>query len=423
MADAAAEMARRGYRVIVFTSRRGYEDPRQVYRKREVLQGVDVRRLPWSSFGKRTIAIRILGALVFLLQVICRALLIRRLDGVLVSTSPPIGSLAALVIGALRRVPITYWAMDINPDQAVALGACPAGSIRVRLFNLLNRLILRHARRVVTLDRFMAERLSHKFPIESKLAVMPPWPHEDVLPATAPVEENPFRWQHGLAGKFVFMYSGNLSIAHPLDTILFTALRLQDRHEILFLFVGGGLGKQKVQQFIDRYHPTNVRLLPYQPLDWLRYSLSAADVHLVSMGNNMVGIVHPCKVYGAMACGKPLLLVGPRNCHVGELLERFAIGWQINHGDVDGAVALFQRVCDLGGEELRAMGCRGRQAISTELSKAVLCGRFCDEIEATLPLQVRATLPKAALASPGETTVSASCDGHSSEPSEPATAS
>ena len=46
-----------------------------------------------------------------------------------------------------------------------------------------------------------------------------------------------------------------------------------------------------------------VRTLNGRPsnLATLRESLSAADVHVVSLGADMVGIIHPCKVYGAMA--------------------------------------------------------------------------------------------------------------------------
>ena len=51
----------------------------------------------------------------------------RHVDGILVSTSPPMCSFAALLIAAVRRVPIVYWVMDINPDQAVALGRFRTG--------------------------------------------------------------------------------------------------------------------------------------------------------------------------------------------------------------------------------------------------------------------------------------------------------
>lgn len=383
MADAAAEMARRGCRVVVLTSRRGYDDPRRRYQKRELRDGVQVRRLPLSSFGKSSILVRLLGGIAFVLQVIVRGLVMPRLAGLLVSTSPPMCSLAALVISAVRRVPFTYWAMDVNPDQVIALGKVPPGSLMVRLLDVLNRTILRRAARVVTLDRFMAERLQRKHELADRLSVMPPWPHEDALEVVEHAA-NPFRREHGLEGKFVLMYSGNMGFSTPLETILQATLRLQRHPDLMFLFIGGGVGKQDVEDLIRRHNPPNVRLLPYQPLEQIRFSLPAADVHLVSIGNDVVGIVHPCKIYGAMACARPSLLVGPRVSHAGELIERLQIGWQVDQGDVDRTVATIEKILQTEPGELREMGRRARRAVDAELGKRALCGRFCDVIEESM---------------------------------------
>jgi glycosyltransferase involved in cell wall biosynthesis len=383
IADAAAEMVRRGYRVRVLTSARGYEDPSVRYLARETIAGVEVRRLPLSSWGKKSILHRLAGQGLFLLQAIVHGLWTRRLAGVLVSTSPPMASVAALAIGLLRRAPITFWVMDLNPDQAVALGAVREDSLAARVFRALNRRILARARGVVVLDRFMAQRVCRLRDVTPKLAVLPPWPHEVVIQPIAHAD-NPFRAEHGLAGKFVLMYSGNMSVASPIDTFLEAALRLQDQSDLLFLFIGGGAGKQQVQKLIDRHHPANVRLLPYQKLDQIKYSLSAADVHLVALGTNMVGIIHPCKVYGAMAVARPVLFLGPRPSHVSDLLEQEQIGWQIDPGDVDGAVAQVRRIRATDPAVLRAMGETARQAVQTRLSKPILCGAFCDVLEKRL---------------------------------------
>ena len=415
MAEVARALATRGHHVVTMASARGYEDPRRRYPKREMLHGVDVRRLPLASFGKGSIALRLLGAAAFLLQVVVRALCMRRLDAILVSTSPPMCSMAALIISAIRRVPITYWVMDINPDQAIAMGAVRADSRRVRWFDCLNRLILRRASRVITLDRFMAQRLERKEAVGSRMVIIPPWAPETV---TEPVEhaENPFRWQHGLADKFVVMYSGNLSLSHPLDTILNAALRLQHHQNLAFVFIGSGLGRQAIVDFIDRHHPTNVLLLPYQPLDWVRYSLSAADVHLVSMGNDMVGIVHPCKIYGALACGRPILLLGPHECHAGELLDRFDIGWQINHGDVEGAVKRIEDLLMCDPSDLAPVARRARgAACDVGLSQTQLCARVCDEIESMLPAD-RRLATRLAPVLPGEPAQAVPCAGEGQAP-------
>jgi hypothetical protein len=124
--------------------------------------------------------------------------------------------------------------------------------------------------------------------------------------------------------------------------------------------------------------------LPYQPLAELRYSLSAADVHVVSLGENMVGIIHPCKVYGAMAVAKPVLFFGPRPSHISDLLDRHHFGLHVSHGDVRGAVATIERLRNTPREQLDAMGRTAQQVLGANLSQELLCGRLCDGLELAL---------------------------------------
>ncbi len=276
---------------------------------------------------------RTAGGLVFLARAFLRGLHMPRPARILVSTSPPMAPLAGLWLARLRRAPHAVWLMDLNPDQAIVTGAvrrarsplaCSSAPIAPR----------RAApQSVVALDSFMAERVRGRWQLDDNLAVLPPWAHEDHV-APVPHAENPFRTRHGLQGKRVVMYSGNLSPVHPVDTILQAARELREDPRLAFVFIGEGGQRAAVEEAVRRDRLERVLLLPYQPLHDLRYSLSAADVHLVSMGSNMVGIVHPCKVYGAMAAARPVLYLGPRRSHVGELVARFDLGWQVEHGDV-----------------------------------------------------------------------------------------
>ncbi len=381
MADAAGEMVRRGWRVVVLTANRGYDDPSVQYPATEVIDGVEIRRLPLSSFGKRSILLRLLGGVLFLAQAVVRGILLKRLSCLLVSTSPPLCPLAALTITAIRRVPIKYWVMDLNPDQMIALGRMKASSLPVRLFDMMNRLILKRATDVVALDRFMAQRLIDKSPgVERKLTVLPPWPQEEHL-RSIDHNDNPFRAQHALEGKFVVMYSGNLSLASPVDTVLEAALRLREESDLVFVFVGGGLGKQRVEQAIQRHRPGNIILLPYQPLSQIKYSLSAADVHLVAMGDVIVGICHPCKVYGVMAVARPVLLLGPDPCHISDMIAEGGFGWQIRHGNVDAAVQILRQILKMDKNDLAAMGQAAKTLMTRHFSRQRLCGAFCDTLE------------------------------------------
>lgn len=385
VADVAIEMARRGYRVRVYASGRGYEDPSVKYSPRENLQGVEVRRFPLASFGKRNLPLRVLGTAAFQLQCLMAGLFMPCVDGIFFSTSPPLVGVIASLVGMIRRVPIAYWAMDLNPDQLIALGKIRSNSLTARFLETVNRFILRRSNLIIALDRFMAERLLKRGEYRQKLMIAPPWPHEDSIGSghgsNAP---NPFRQQHGLNGKFVVMYSGNHSPSNPLTTLLEAAVELRDERSIQFLFVGGGSGKREVEQYIRQHNLQNAASLPYQPLAQLEHSLSAADVHVVSLGSEMVGIIHPCKIYGAMAVRRPILYFGPSPSHVADLLDKHHFGLTVAHEDVDAAVAAIRQLQQTDSVARIEMGSIGRQVLETSLSQRLLCGRLCDRLEETL---------------------------------------
>jgi len=383
MTDVAVAMARRGHRVRVYASARGYDDPSIRYARRENMSGADVRRLPFSSFGKKSILTRALGTFTFMFQVMCVGLFTPNVAGIFFSTSPPLIGIIACGIGMIRRIPVAYWAMDLNPDQLIAMGKVKPTSLVTRILETANRWILRRAALVVALDRFMAVRLEQRADLKGKLLVMPPWSQEDQLEPIAP-PDNPFIARHGLAGKFVIMYSGNHSPSNPLDTLLDAIVAFKDDLDLRFLFVGGGVGKKAVLESVARHSLTNVLCLPYQPLDQLKFSLTAADVHIVSLGAQMAGIVHPCKIYGAMAAGKPILFLGPRPSHVSDILDKYSIGWHLNHGDIAGAVALIREIRGTDQAKLIEMGRMGQEILNRELSQSRLLGRFCDALERAL---------------------------------------
>lgn len=389
MHDAASELARRGWRVKVVTSDRGYDDPTIKYDRFEVRDGVEIHRVRWSSFGKKSIPVRAAAMLIFMLHCLWAGLTTRRLAAILVSTSPPMCGFAAAVSHTLRRVPVKYWVMDLNPDQMIELGKMKPTSPAAHLLNALQRFVLRRSADVIALDRFMAERLYKKLPakdaerLRQRMTIMPPWPHEEALEDLAH-EQNWFREKHGLNGHFVFMYSGNHGYSTPVTTILQAALKMKDDpqdKDILFMFVGGGVGKKEVDKTIEQHKPANIRSLPYQPFKDLRYSLSAADVHMVTVGNDVVGVVHPCKIYGAMAVNRPILLVAPDPCHASDIVRDNNAGWHISHGDVDGAVATIRKIARTPRPDLQQMGSRAKAYIDRDMSQEALCARFCDIVE------------------------------------------
>lgn len=381
LADVAEEMVRRGWRVRVWTAARGYEDPRQRYPRYERRGGAEVRRLPLSSFGKGGIAVRLVAQALFMAQAVLRALLSREATALLVSTSPPFAGFGGWLVSVVRRVPLVWWVMDINPDQMVESGRLSARSPLARIFDGMNRRTLARARDVIVLDRFMRDRILAKAPVASKLHVVPPWPHDNVL-EDVPHETNPFRRQHGLDRAFVVMYSGNHGYSTPLGTLLEAAERLAAEPRLKFVFIGGGVAKKEIDALIARTAPPNMLSLPYQPLESIRYSLSAADVHVVSVADEAVGIVHPCKIYGALAIGRPVIALAAAQSHAADILARHHVGWLVEHGQVDRLVALLRELLATPCAELAALGAEAKRAARECYARDELLGRVCDIITA-----------------------------------------
>jgi colanic acid biosynthesis glycosyl transferase WcaI len=392
MADVAFELARRGHHVRVYASGRGYEDPTAIYSRREILNGVDIHRFPFASFGKKSIPLRVLGTAAFMIQALFAAIFTPNLSGIFFSTSPPLIGLAMCFVAAFRRVPAIYWAMDLNPDQLIALEKLKPTDPMARLLEAVNRFILNRSALIIALDRFMADRLAARGVPRDKMLVMPPWPHEEHIEAD-PNVENPFRVRHGLVNQFVIMYSGNHSPSNPLTTLLDAAVQLKAIANLKFLFVGGGSGKKEVETYIRDHQLTNAISLPYQPLSELKYSLTAADVHIVSLGEGMVGIIHPCKIYGAMSAAKPILFLGPRPSHISDLLDKHQIGFQVSHGDTQAAIKTISRFREMSPDELSSMGLTAQAVLQRSLSQPLLCGRFCDAVEETMARYGRDSLP------------------------------
>jgi glycosyltransferase involved in cell wall biosynthesis len=266
-----------------------------------------------------------------------RLLSLPKVDVVVAMTSPPLISFLATLAVPYKARSLVFWSMDLNPDEAIAAGWLRAKSPIACLLSRMLLHSLRRADRIVALDRFMKERIQAKGVAAEKVMVVPPWSHDDCVMFDQAGREE-FRANYKLSDKFVVMYSGNHSPCHPLETLLEAAERLGKNEDVVFCFVGGGSEFGKVKERARSRGLHNVLCLPYQPIEKLSGSLSAADLHVVVMGDLYVGIVHPCKIYNVLAVKKPFLYIGPNESHVTDIIRQ-SDAYVSSHGDVEGVVA------------------------------------------------------------------------------------
>ena len=358
LTEVAVRLVERGHQVTVLTSRRAYDQPRTQFPKTETWHGVRIHRVGSTSFGKESKWRRAADFASFIVACCWQLAWLPRHDTVVALTTPPLISFIGAWLARFWRASFFYWVMDFNPDEAIAAGWLRPESLAARLLEWMSRFSLRQAKRVIALDRFMRDRIVAKGIASGKVAVIPPWSHDTEV-RFDPEGRERFRKAHGLDGKFVVMYSGNHSPVHPLDTLLAATRQLASDTDIFFCFVGGGSEWRKIRQGVEEsrkqkagvgdFSVSNITCLPYQPLNELSGSLSAADLHVVVMGNAFVGLVHPCKIYNIMAVGAPVLYIGPRPSHIADIPSAAngeAYCLSAAHGEVDVVVKQILRARD-----------------------------------------------------------------------------
>ena len=146
-------------------------------------------------------------------------------------------------------------------------------------------------------------------------------------------------------GETVLLYSGNMGRAHRLAEFLEAAGRIGPAGP-RWAFLGGGFRRAEVEAFVRDRPGARVELLPYEPRERLRASLSAADVHLASLSSPWQGVVVPSKVQAAFAVARPVLFLGPRDNEGASWVEESGGGWVVAEGDVAGLLAAVEQARD-----------------------------------------------------------------------------
>jgi colanic acid biosynthesis glycosyl transferase WcaI len=359
LTDLAEHLASEGFDVHVLCSRGSYLAGKLRAPAHEVHNGVTIHRAGTTSFGRGSHLGRLADYGSFYAQVLRRLMTKRRFDLVVVLTTPPLLSAAAAMAARLRGIRYGVWSMDLHPDAEFALGMLSPASPAGRVLEGLNRWGYRRADFVVDLGTCMKARLEEKGIPDGRLHTIPVWSKRDEIVPVAH-SENPLRQELGLEGKFVVMYSGNAGLAHGFDEVL-GAMRLLEGHEgIEFVFVGGGPRRAEIEAFISEHGLRNSRYLDYFPREQLQYSLPLGDVHLLTLRDDMAGIAVPGKLYGIMAAGRPVLMVGPERAAPAQTILEADIGTVIEPGHPAGARRLADAILGLYADPARAEAAGGR---------------------------------------------------------------
>ncbi len=375
LSDLGEGLADRGHEVTALCGRGSYvsgTSPRLV--PLEAHRGVTIRRVWCTNLGRRSMFRRVADAVSFLVSAGARVLLGARWDVVICLSSPPFVALLGR-LARLRGARFIYKVEDLYPDVAVALGALRGGSMLSRALAWLSRGALTRADAVVALDVTMASVLQRRG--AQNVVVIPNWSDGLAIHPDATAGAG-FRTYHGLDGRFILLYSGNLGLAHRFDAVVAAARDLAGSSpRVLLLFVGEGPRLAEVRSATNEL--ANVRFLPYQPRETLNRLYNAADMHLVTLREEVAGLLVPSKYPAALAAGKPVLLVGGNGAEMSAEIRREEVGWVCaeDHREVAAAI----REAEAEPTLVLSRGARARELFERRYDRTVATQRWAALIE------------------------------------------
>jgi glycosyltransferase involved in cell wall biosynthesis len=298
----------------------------------------------------------------------------RRPHVVVVETDPPMLCLLGAFLKFWRRCKLVVYLQDIYPDVAVVLDGLREGRFSRLLRNWFFA-AYRQADRIVVLSDDMRDYLLRRGISPTRISVVPNW--VDARSVQPIKTANPFRRLHGLDGKFVAMYSGNIGLSQRLENVLEAADRLRNRSDIRFLLVGEGASKRKLQDEAERRKLPNVTFLGYQPKEKLGESLSAADLHLITLHPKVLSFLMPSKLYGILASGTACVATAPESTELAEIVKDREVGLIVPPDDPVKLAEAVEWAAD-HPEDLAAMGDRAYRLAQAEYDRPLATGRFAD---------------------------------------------
>ncbi len=377
LSDLSSDLVQRGHRVTVIASRQLYRKPNADLEARETRDGVEIRRLWSTNFGRQELVGRAIDYLTFYLSLAFYLTFQLPWRAVLVTlTDPPLMTVVTWLPSFLKGVRQVHWSQDVFPEIVSAVQR-PARVARIalRFLQVLRNLSLRPRMHVVAISEDMRAHFICQGLAPEAISVLPNWSSGDTVFPVDP-EDNPLRKAWGLDHAFVLGYSGNLGRVHDYDTFLSAAKLLVDRlPKIRFLFIGSGALHDKMRTNLPDELKDYTIFQPYQDRSLLSQSLSVPDVHWISLQPDCTPLVFPSKFYGVMAAGRPAIFVGEPSASLSRVLEHEGVGISVAQGN---GSALADAVKVLAEKpELRAtMGQRAHALFHGHYEQSLALGRW-----------------------------------------------
>ncbi len=214
---------------------------------------------------------------------------------------------------------------DYEVDAMLGLGMAGKGKGgRVaKLASAFERSNLLNVDNVSTISRSMMNKAREKGVSPERIIFFPNW--SEVARFRQVEAANVVALKRQLAlpdDKKIILYSGNIGEKQGLENVIAAANALREQ-PWLFVIVGQGGGKARLEKLAQDQKLDNVKFFPLQPYEALPALLKMADCHLVIQKRGAADAVLPSKLTNILAVGGNAVITAEASTELGELCQTF----------------------------------------------------------------------------------------------------
>jgi colanic acid biosynthesis glycosyl transferase WcaI len=232
---------------------------------------------------------------------------------VVISANTPLDAQRLLISATHKQgANFIFWLQDLL-SQAVEFvlrkKGMPFAGLAGRYYSRLERRLLLRSDAVICIAPEFRDRLVKWGISDESISVIENWGPLDEISQLP--RDTAFSREHGLEGKFCFMYSGTLGMKHKPELLWELTERFRERKDVVTVVIAQGAGADWLREKASASPARPLVVLPFQPYERHAEVLASSDVLVTLLDSECGNFAIPSKVLAYMCAGRAQLVAAP----------------------------------------------------------------------------------------------------------------
>jgi colanic acid biosynthesis glycosyl transferase WcaI len=320
----AAHLQNSGHNVMLCTTFPYYPEwkRREEYRgelfARENYLGIEVVRVPAYIPSKVTSFRRVLHELSFVIASLFACMQAKKFDLVYVM-SPPLGlGVVGIVLAKMWKCPLVFDVLDLQPDSAAEHGMLAPWLLQ-GLYKVEKK-IYDCSTQITTITDSMQKKICSKGVPENKVCLTEP---KSMIASNDICDEDRlgFRVKYSLGTAKLVIHTGNIGVKQCLDLMVSAASISLGDDNLLYLIVGDGSDRMRLEARTQELGLENLRFLPLLNENEFQTLLAESALCVISQSKDISEVAFPSKLVSYMSAGGAVIAAVPGNGEVAKVIN------------------------------------------------------------------------------------------------------